>query len=357
MMKTYTAGDGARWMFDPERTGKALAHGAGIRAKVENSAVVATKDHWLQRLGPLSMPPNGEVQSNLSKIDAAKSRYIAEYNQQLQSLQSGGWEDLEAWLVLMRQQTDIYNKRMMSMFDEALDLTSISIKSAETGMKVAKFTRDASIASLGIVAVVATGGTALYLATAAQAGLSGVATYQDTGSINKALASGAFAAAPLGAGKIIKAGSAAAGASKGVTAVISVVTDVGMDTAKSMVVDDKSIEKALAGAALDKAIGTGISLGSKQFANQVGETIRDTVRVMDAHGPNGRQSNRATSLLIETFNKSGSELAKGGVSAIAANPSSGTKESHSLAAMRNPMVCSYGSTEKAWVNAHLLRRA
>jgi hypothetical protein len=326
-------------------------YAAYIQATTKNTSVVRSRDHLFQILR--IAPEGAELRQNLNQINVERDRLIEQFNTEIKQLKQGGWEDLHAYLIQKRTESDANHARWRKMSDEVGAINSDLIKHAETAVSVLTVARDVSIVGLGIIATVATGGTALAVATVGQAGLQGVATYQDTGDLNKALASGTFIMVTFGAGKAVSGLKAAGTVGPKVATAITVMIEVGEETANQVVIDEKALDDAIYSALLKQGVSEGSKVLSKSLASKIGTEIKDTIKVLDDHG--GRASNRIAPLLAETARKFGQAGANQVVKAVTTPSQVG----HQLAvatASRSKAASVFNASSKAWVEQHVLRR-
>lgn len=361
MMDKVQDNAGQDWHFDAQRMAGFLRSAAYMKATVDCSAVTLTRDHWLQRIR--AVPATAEVTSNLKSISQLQNTLLNEYHGKITTLKEGGWADLEAFLAIKRAEFEQNKAKSQGMFSDAQAQNDMAIAAAETGIQRATFVRDASITSLGIIATVSTGGMTLVLATGAQATLQGVATYQDKGDIGKAVADAAFVAIPIGVAQKLKQARMAGEVTKGAAAAITLVVEVGTETAKEAYVEDAAIEAAIAKALVKQAGDAALKGLTKELSTQVGKELRDTIRIMNDHS--GEGSNRATPLLVEAAKGIGKGLgtaaAQGmhGTTPTPPNPPTppGVPIMYPNIGMVGRPQCVAPTTSKMWVNANVLRRA
>lgn len=293
------------WSHDEDRALGVIRNYAYIKAFKENSEVVETRDHWLQKIR--LMPETGIVETNYKAIKARREEIEAKVGYEISNTQSGGWQDYQAKLISIRRDANRLRSTTQAMFRTANEMNRDAVEAGETGMKRAKIVRDASIISIGVIGAVATGGTTVVAAGVAGGGLKGMATYQDTGSSSKALISGGLFMIPLG---VAKARVLAPGAnlSKAVVANVSLAVDTASETVEGALVKDEKILEALQNALVSQGVAKGVGVYFNGLDGWLGRRLRSAIEIMDDHG--GKMSNRAYPAIAELTKKSMTEVIK-----------------------------------------------
>lgn len=342
---------GIKWSLNGERMEGLLRKAAFFRATLENSQVTTSRESLLQKLrlaGPLA-----EVDQNLKQIDSMKARLGDQYRADILNLKKGGWEDLQYYLAQKRAQVEKDKASVKGMFRSASDINQAAVQSAETGIKVATGVRDASVASLGIIATVSTGGTISFVAAGVAGVGKGAATYQDTGDWTKAIADGAFVAIPLGVGQGLKMAKTAGHVSKGVVTTTTLVFDIGAEVGTECIVNEKDLETAMVNALLKQGVSQIETAALAPLKTEIGKKIKSSVMILNDHS--GKGSNRATPLIVETIKKLGHKAG----SAITSPKTRQEKAADAIdrARQMQPGIVPVPMAPMQWVQSHVLRRA
>lgn len=289
-----TAGDGKKWHYNEAGAQRIVKRLSYYQALSQHIGITRIKDHWVQKIG--LMGAHAEVDFDSKQVNYRKDQLTVAHWQAIQALHSGGLDDVFEMLVLFKAESDRLGQQTNKLFQTAVSLNNANIEAAEKMIGATRFTRDASIVGISVIATVATGGATFYIATAAAAAGSAAAKYQDTGDLKKSLAAGAFGLVPLGKVKVL--GKAGTVLDKQAVAALSMVWDASVDTAKGVLVDEKPLRRALGEALVDTGVSGLVDLAmADRLAAMLGRKYKSAITIYDTHG--GKQSNRLPSLIDE----------------------------------------------------------
>ena len=288
MRQQIKDGNGATWAYDEARALGVIRKYSFLKALKDNSEVVETKPGLHLKL--MGMPPTAEVNADYSAVKEQRGAIEADIGYKVSSAQNGGWDDFQKLLTDLRRKSDDLSASTQAMFKNAQDMDNAAIEAAETGINIAKGTRDASIISIAAIGLVATGGAAITLAATTGSGLQGYATYQDTGNVKKAVIKGGLFLLPLGL-KQLGSVATAAGHSKKVVATVTMAIDTSADTFEGVFVNEASLGTAVSSAVVNQGVSFGASQISAPLTRWMGRRFGSALQLMDQHG-NG-VSNRA----------------------------------------------------------------
>ncbi len=349
MWISLAGSDGTGWRFNETGALGVINAYATAVAFRDGTYIVRTRDHWLQRVR--IMGAHAEIEFDNEKINKTRNGYNKALSAKLFELLPKGTPAFN-FLVSLRGATQTVRDDGQNVFRNAREINEANIRAAEIGLTVAKTTRDASVMSFAIIAAVGTGGTTVALATAGSALGGGVATYQDTGKVDKALLSAGTALIPLGT-KNLQMAMKAKGLAQPVIVTVSALADITGDSVKNYYVDDMALQDAVVKALIAKGISTGLEQVSKSVANDVGRTLKGNFAIKDVHGPAGRMSNRTPSLIMKGGEKVVGDWATN--TTVDAMMPKGSKPTASGAIESNPGPAV--GTHRGYVEAYAMRRA
>jgi len=292
MRASYVDGHGNNWHMDKERLKGVIRQYAYVSACLRNTKIVRTKDHFLQRAGLFNA--HAEVEMPTKLIESQKQAIVARKMQELEALYTGDWFDVYAFLLDLRTQGLRLNQGLQSIFASAQQINHANTQAAQRMIDRSKFVRDVSITAVSVIGAAGTGGLTVALATGASAGLSTVGTYQDTGSVTKALTSGTLALVPLGSGKVAKT-MTKAGNSPLIVFGVSALIDFGADTASELIISEEKIGKAMQVASVKLGVSLGLDGVGSTVSGAISKKLRNAMQITDGIDA----SNRLPSLLIE----------------------------------------------------------
>lgn len=271
-------GRGQAWMLDRDWMRGLFGGAAYSHAFNECARLIRTEDHWMQKIGLAE--DNAQVDWDADKVDRISARKKAEYKDSFRHLFPSGGQLALQFLARVRAEKVRNTFKRNAQFGSANEINRGNVEWAEAAMGKARTVRDGSVMALGITASVATAGTATFFigGAMASAGAAG-AKYQDTGDARKAMMAGAFEVISLGSGTIIAARHAAVAAKLGPKASKTVVkigltfaSDLGTETAKGALLEEKATDEALRQAAIKAFIGMGVDAAE---ATALGAAVKE----------------------------------------------------------------------------------
>lgn len=307
MRQTLTDTNNVKWSIDFDEAHRIIRHYAMVRAINDNTHVVQTRESLLQKMRLFSA--HGEIVQDWNIIKAAKANIEARTAYDWTATLTDGLDDAQLFLIDHKRKADALQKANTAKFNSAHEINRAAIDHAEVMIQGARAVQTASIISMGVIATVATGGATLYLATAAGSSLQGVATYQKTGSVGKALFDGALFMVPAGVGKF-KMAAQAAGHSKTLVTSLAIGFETSADAAKHVIVDDAELGKAISTALINQAGSQAIGYAGDQAKRFLGQRLKGALTIFtDSHGGHSA-SNRTYPLMVEGVASVAKEITK-----------------------------------------------
>lgn len=302
-MKTFSMDNhGNGWLLDKERMKGVIRQYAYVNAALTNTRIIRTKDHWLQKVGIADA--HAEISMADSLIEAKKKQITSRKMKELEALYSGDWFDVYNYLIDTRIKMLRMQHGLNSLFASAQEINTANIESARRMITITRGVRDTSVISLSVIAAVGTGGLTVALATGASAAGSSIATYQDTGSMSKALTSGGLALVPLGSKKL-EGAMKVAKHSRTVIVGTSALIDFTADTASEIIISDAKIDQALRKALFKFTLSTGGDYIKPTLVSEIGKRLRGAVKITESRIDS---TNRLPALLAETGIKAVQEV-------------------------------------------------
>ncbi|MEC7761513.1 MAG: hypothetical protein VX874_06325 [Pseudomonadota bacterium] len=345
MQVEYIDGEGGVWMFDRVRAYVLIDELALVKALVDNTTII-TKDNWFSA-------DEARVHTNHNRVAADRLNNYSNFARRFQRTLDGGLQDTQDFLVECLFQKDLLNKQLYSKYNDPHAFNRRALQTIKDSDEDLKFWKDTALFGLSVLAVVSTGGVAFVVITAANMAANAYVTYDETGSWEKAAASGALAAIP-GGGKVIGKVVQNSHKMKKVAAAVTTVIEEGADIAHDMYVNDAAIEDAVASKLVSKGVSHGYDRAAKHASKFVSGEVKSALKTVQSKLGSSedfvvRVSKEATKKVVTgTANDGLNELGRQAKSVIKSAVEKGPS---------SPLEATYGAEGARAVNESGVRQA